>query len=113
MEVRTERTTTRGDERVDAYHGERFIQPPHSRPSVDGDTVLGTVTDITDIGGGEVTFKDADGDIRCFGEVEAVRCPPVGEKARLEFTSIPAQTVALGRLIGIEQGDGPPNDNPT
>lgn len=105
MHVRTERTTTHGETVVETYEGDSLVWPPNTTPQLGNKVVLGRVTDITDIGGGAVTFENADGDIKTFGEVEALRRPPMVNKFQLEFEAIPDQTFTLGRLIGIEHGN--------
>lgn len=105
MKIRTERTTTRGEQVVETYEGELFVHPPYSRPSLDGTKLLGKVTAVTDVAGGRVTLERPDGDLRTYDEITAVKLPPMIEKVRLEFTALSPKMLRLGRLIGIEHGN--------
>ncbi|UBF22425.1 hypothetical protein HCTV-15_gp58 [Haloarcula virus HCTV-15] len=109
MKVRTERTTTRGESVVEMYEGELFVHPPHSRPAMDGQKLLGRVTAVTDVGSGRVTLESPDGDLRTYEEITAVKLPPMVEKVRLEFTALSPKMLRLGHLIGIEHGNESPD----
>lgn len=112
MIVRTERTTAHGEKVVETYGGNRYVHPPHSRPSLDGKKLLGRPTAVIDIDGGRITLRNPDGDLRSYDEIETIKLPPMISKIRLEFTSLSPKTVNAGGLIGIEHAnDETPNSS--
>jgi len=99
MKVDTERTTARGDNLEDTLQGDRLVNPPGTRPTLDGDTVLGEMTAIKELDGGSVAIADADGEVHEFEAVLDVMVPPMLNKARVTFIAASSEMVPLGSIL--------------
>jgi len=99
MLVTTERTTTSGNLIEKTLCGERLVNPPGAPPRVDGDDLLGTVTSLKELDGGQVTLVDCDEEIQAFSSVLDVTQPPMSNKAKLTFIAEEPELVAVSTIL--------------